>query len=253
MIRVGINGILGRMGQELVQGLKASDKFLLVGGIDLHSPEEGGAYLVTEDAGKLYPRCDVIIDFSLPEGALAALENCLKYKKPLVTGTTGLSQSQLQKFRLAGREIPLVQSFNFSVGINLLLRLVQEAARVLGATADIEIVEKHHRMKKDAPSGTALMLAEKIARELNRSEQETFVFGRQGKNLNRGDEIGIHAVRGGSVVGEHTIYFLGKNENVTLSHQALNRRIFVDGALRAAEWVLGKPAGLYTMNDVLAE
>ncbi len=253
MIKIAINGILGRMGQELVTALQDSETFQLVGGLDARVEAGPHDYPVTADPAQVLPRCDVAIDFSGPSGAMDILQSCLKYQKPLVSGTTGLTPEQRDAFRQASHAIPIVQSFNFSVGINLLLKLVELAARILKESVDIEIVEKHHRFKKDAPSGTALLLAERIARELNLSGEDAFVFGRHGKELQRGKEIGLHAVRGGAVVGEHSVFFLGENENVTLHHQALNRRIFVDGALRAAKWVLDKPAGLYTMDQVLSE
>ncbi len=239
------------MGSELVSVLTGHKEFELVGGADLRAEEIAAGVPVSADPAKVVSAADVVIDFSLPEGAMRVLQACVNARKPLVTGTTGPDPSQMKKFQTAAQQIPIVQSFNFSIGINLLLRLTGIAAEMLGGRADAEIVETHHRQKKDAPSGTALLLAEKIAKSSGRSLEDAAQFGRHGKNLQRENEIGIHSLRGGSVIGEHQVSFFGENENVILTHQALNRRIFVDGALLAARWITGKPAGLYGMDDVL--
>ncbi len=251
MIKVVINGIWGRMGQELARAISSDEKFELVGGVDTRAGEWGTGIPVVSEGDQIIPKAEVVIDFSLPAGALNILESCVRNGKPLVTGTTGFESGQLEKFRSAGAGIGIVQAFNFSIGINLLLRVVTQAAGVLQGKSDIEIVETHHRMKKDAPSGTALMLAQKLAETLNRPPEDRLLFGRHGRELQRLDEIGIHSVRGGSVVGEHQVLFLGENENLTFSHQALNRKIFVDGALQAAEWIVRQKPGLYSMQDVL--
>ena len=251
MIRIVINGIAGRMGREILSVLEARPKFSLIGGIDLKKIEGKDHIQVSQNPMDLLPKTDVVIDFSLPQGALNVLYACLTLQKPLVTGTTGLTEEEIEKFRKAGDKIPVVQAFNFSIGINLLVELVTQAARVLKDKTDTEIVEIHHRMKKDAPSGTALMLAEAIARGRGQEISENITIGRRGKDLSRGSEIGIHSLRGGTVIGEHEVHFFGMNENLTFSHRALNRKIFVDGALTAAEWIVHQKPGYYRMKDVL--
>jgi 4-hydroxy-tetrahydrodipicolinate reductase len=251
MIRIAINGISGRMGKELVSAITRNQNFKLIGGIDpvSDSPIEG--IKISHNADKVLPDADVVIDFSLPEGAMQILRDCLKWKKSLVSGTTGLTESQLGQFKSAGKTIPIVQAFNYSIGINLMLKLVAIAAQVLRDKCDVEIVETHHRRKKDAPSGTAIILANQIAKQMNLLGKENIKYGRFGKDVPRGKEIGIHSLRGGSVIGDHTAYFFGENENLFIGHQALNRKIFVDGALLAAQWIVNKKNGLYSMQDVL--
>ena len=251
MLRIALNGISGRMGRELVSSITSNRDFKLIGGIDPMSDSPIEGIKVSHTADKILPDADVVIDFSLPEGAMQILGACQKMKKPLVTGTTGLTEDQLKKFKAAGKTIPIVQAFNYSVGINLMLKLVAMAAQVLKGKCDVEIVETHHRRKKDAPSGTALTLANRIAEELHLSDKKDLKFGRYGKDVPRGKEIGIHSLRGGSVIGEHTVSFFGENENLSIAHQALNRKIFVDGALLAAQWIVTKKNGLYSMQDVL--
>jgi 4-hydroxy-tetrahydrodipicolinate reductase len=251
MVKIVINGYAGRMGREIISGLKLSHKFNIVGGIDLKITEKDEVFKVTHNPSDVVPLTDIVIDFSLPEGALKILESCVTYGKALVTGTTGLDKEQLRVFKQAAEKIPIVQAFNFSIGINLLNQLVKQTVAVLGDLADIEIVEHHHRHKKDAPSGTAVMLAKTITESLGRSYDESLKFGRYGADSAREKEIGIHSIRGGSVIGEHQIFFLGDNENLVLVHQAQNRKLFVTGVLKAIEWVWKKPAGLYSMKEVL--
>lgn len=251
MLKVAINGIMGRMGQELVSALDQSKEFDLIGGIDPSPQKKLRGIKVTQEPAELLPQADVLIDFSLPQGAMQILNACLMERKALVTGTTGLNEEQLSTFEQAAQSIPIVQAFNFSIGITLMIKLVGMAAKTLKNKADVEIVEKHHRMKKDSPSGTAILLAKEIVAKMELTEKEIFKFGRRGKNLSRGSEIGMHSLRGGSVIGEHIAFFFGENENLSIGHQALNRKIFVDGALLAAKWIVGKNKGLYSMLDVL--
>lgn len=251
MIKVAVNGALGRMGREVIRALRERTEFSPVGGIDRISGEVEGGIPVHTEADEIVSRADVVIDFSLPAGTAQIVKVCSRLKTPLISGTTGLSADQMNLLHESGSEIAVVYAANFSIGINLLLRLVEITAGVLKEKADVEIVETHHRMKKDAPSGTALLLAQRITETLGKSADSALQFGRHGKELSRGKEIGIHSLRGGSVIGEHQVYFFAENENLVLSHQALNRKIFVDGALLAAEWILNQPAGFYSMQDVL--
>jgi 4-hydroxy-tetrahydrodipicolinate reductase len=194
---------------------------------------------------------DVAIDFSLPEGTMKFLPVCREKTIPMVIGTTGLTESQLAEIADSAGKIPIVHASNYSMGINLLCRLVEKAAGTLGDEYDIEVVEVHHRFKQDAPSGTALMLADSACKGLNRELPETAIHGRSGKQPRKKGEIGIHAVRLGDTVGEHRVYFGNLGETVTLGHSAHTRDTFVRGALRAAVWVTGKGPGLYSMQDVL--
>ncbi|ADM08905.1 dihydrodipicolinate reductase [Parvularcula bermudensis HTCC2503] len=204
-----------------------------------------------EPSGGVESGIDVVIDFSSGRGAVAAADACRQVKAPLVTGTTGLTDEEQAAIKQAAEDIPIVQSGNMSVGINVLLHLVEIAGKQLDGF-DVEILETHHRRKIDAPSGTALMLGEAAARGQGVSLSERAVFERYGQvgPRNHG-EIGFAVTRGGGVRGEHAVKFLAETETVTLGHTALDRSLFAEGALRAAGWVIGKPSGLYTMRDVL--
>ncbi|GAB4339859.1 MAG: 4-hydroxy-tetrahydrodipicolinate reductase [Calditrichia bacterium] len=252
MLKIAINGIMGRMGQELVRQINAYPDFELVGGIDRQKPEEKYPYPVETNPETVVALADVVIDFSLPAGAIAVLKACRNSGKKLVTGTTGFSDEEMKFFREAAREIAIVQAFNFSIGINLLAVALEMVSGVVGRKSDIEITEVHHRHKKDAPSGTALLLAGAVWQGMGATNDEApLVFGREGRNLARGSEIAVHSLRGGSVVGEHTVHFLGENESLTFTHKAQNRGLFADGALMAARWVAEQTPGLYGMSEVL--
>jgi 4-hydroxy-tetrahydrodipicolinate reductase len=195
---------------------------------------------------------DVMIDFSLPAGTMKCIDACEAKKVPMVIGTTGLDGAQLERLGAAAKKIPIVFAPNMSVGVNLLLSIVGGVAKALGDGYDVEIVEMHHRFKKDAPSGTALKLAEEIAKAAGRDLRKHAVYGREGiVGERKPGEIGIHAVRGGDVVGEHTITFAGLGERIELTHKAASRETFARGALRAAKFLLCKKPGLYSMLDVL--
>jgi 4-hydroxy-tetrahydrodipicolinate reductase len=263
MISIALFGATGRLGQEIV---KAADRrefsfsSLLASANNQYISRDLGAELglgslgvtVSAPQGAL-PQADVVIDVSSPEGTSLALDLCVKQKLPLLVATTGLSADILQKIEESAKQIPIVQAANLSVGVNVLARMVEFAAKTLGASFDIEIVEAHHRKKKDSPSGTALLLANAAAAGRALDLATAARHGRQGIVGERAaSEIGLHAVRGGSVVGDHQVLFLGDGERVTLSHMAESRAVFAYGALRAARWLVGKPAGKYTMGDVLA-
>ncbi len=197
-------------------------------------------------------RCDVLIDFTAPEASLHHLEKAAAARTAMVIGTTGFTPDNMEKIRALTRQIPCVLAPNMSVGVNVLFKVIRDLTRLLGPGYDVEIVEAHHRFKKDAPSGTALRLAEAVAEARGRSLHEVGLYERHGVIGERPQEvIGLQTVRGGDVVGEHTVFFLGMGERIEVTHRAHSRDNFARGAVTAAKWVVGKPAGLYSMQDVL--
>lgn len=200
---------------------------------------------------KLQDTPDVLIDFSLPEGTIGWLDICREQNIAMVIGTTGLTPSQQVEVADASSKIAIVHAANMSVGINVLLKVVAEVARALGEDYDIEISETHHRFKKDAPSGTALALAKSICAATGKDPGEALIYGRGGQCPRKPGEIGMHALRVGDTVGEHTVHFGNLGETISIGHVAHTRDTFTRGALRAAQWVSNKPAGLYSMHDVL--
>jgi 4-hydroxy-tetrahydrodipicolinate reductase len=205
-----------------------------------------------DDLGKEIGACDVVIDFSHPSATEAVNRACLGGGKPLVIGTTGHSEEQRASIEAASKSLPIVFSPNFSVGVNALFWLTREAARMLGEDFDLEVTEMHHRLKKDAPSGTAKKLAEILSDVRKLDYARNVRHGREGQVGERpSNEIGVHSIRGGDVVGDHTVTFAASGERLELTHKASSRETFAAGALRAACWVVGKPPGLYSMQDVL--
>lgn len=240
MARIGIIGSAGRMGQALGAAVVAVGHELS-GGID----REG-------DVAALAQASDVLVDFSAPGALEFTLDAAIAAGKPIVVGTTGLEERHHWLIDAAAVSIPVLQTGNTSLGVTLLAHLVREAAERLGEDWDIEIVETHHRMKVDAPSGTALLLGEAAARGRHVGLKDVAVRGRDGiTGAREAGTIGFAALRGGSVAGDHTIHFLTDNERLSLSHMAENRGIFARGAVRAAQWLLGRAPGRYTMPDVL--
>lgn len=260
VLAIGIHGAAGRMGMRLIQLIAADPALRLAAAFEsARHPDLGknaGAIAGAEASDVVLSilddvrePLDAMIDFSHPEGTLRVVEVCRQRKIPLVIGTTGLDPQQRAAIAESAREIPLLMAPNMSRAVNLLERLVGEAARVIGKSADIEIVERHHRLKKDSPSGTALRLAE-IAGQAVESSQ--FIYGRHGLIGERPTgEIGVHALRTGDNPGEHTVIFGLMGETLELTHRAINRDGFARGALDAAKFLPGKPAGLYSMSDVL--
>ena len=240
MARIGIIGSAGRMGQALGAAVVAAGHELS-GGID----REG-------DLTALAQASDVLVDFSAPGALEFTLDAAIAAGKPIVVGTTGLEERHHWLIDAAAVSIPVLQTGNTSLGVTLLAHLVREAAERLGEDWDIEIVETHHRMKVDAPSGTALLLGEAAARGRHVGLKDVAVRGRDGiTGAREAGTIGFAALRGGSVAGDHTIHFLTDNERLSLSHMAENRGIFARGAVRVAQWLLGRAPGRYTMPDVL--
>jgi len=202
--------------------------------------------------GPALPKGDVVIDFTEPSGTLGILPEVAKAKKAIVIGTTGFSPKETVRIRDFAKQIPCVLSPNMSVGVNLVFKILADTARVTGDDYDVEIVELHHRFKKDAPSGTAMKMAEVIAGTLNRDLDKVGVFARKGViGERKKKEIGIQSLRGGDVVGEHTVIFAGPGERIEITHRAHSRDNFARGALLAARWIAGRPPGLYNMQDVL--
>ncbi|HEY9584082.1 MAG TPA: 4-hydroxy-tetrahydrodipicolinate reductase [Candidatus Paceibacterota bacterium] len=240
-IRFVVTGSKGKMGKTLVACAQARPaEFEVAGQVDMG------------DNLGVIGQADVVVDFSSPDLTYDLTRLCVHNKKPIIIGTTGQTGEEPARIRWAAECVPVVKATNFSTGVNTLFWLTRKAAEILGPGFDLEIVETHHRMKKDAPSGTAKSLAEILAEVRGTQLKEVARHGRQGIVGERTTtEIGIHAVRGGDVVGDHTVIFASIGERVELTHKASSRETFANGALRAAQWVVGKPPGLYSMMDVL--
>ena len=253
MISVIINGICGQMGRAVYAAIQAQNgAFSAVAGVDPFDCTTTFACPVYKTLDEVQEKADVIIDFSIPATTPDILRYALEKKTPVVIGTTGLGERELKLLRSASDRIPVFQTGNMSLGVNLQVELVQLAASTLGASFDVEIIETHHRKKVDSPSGTALMLANAVASIS--PEDEEFVYGRHEKNKRRTDnEIGIHSVRGGTVVGEHQVQFIGNDEIIEISHRAFSKQVFAQGALRAARFLASKQSGLYNMKNVFSE
>lgn len=248
MIQVLISGCSGRMGGVLTQLISRERDMEVVGGIDPHPSER--AYPIFPDLAQCTVTGDVIIDFSAPGTTEELIKEAMKRKTPVVIATTGLSESDTELIDEASRSIALFRSGNMSLGINLVQNLISQAVKVLGSGFDVEIIEKHHRMKKDSPSGTALMLADSVRDA--REDAVHYTYGREGADtLRAGDEVGIHAVRGGTIVGDHEVLFAGEDELISIRHQAFSRQVFATGAIAAARFLSTRRAGLYSMKDII--
>ncbi len=250
-VALAICGALGRMGSRIsALAAESPEQFRLVAAIDRLPP--GSSETAPGVQSELPAGVDVLIDFSAPVATRAMIASCVKRKTAMVIGTTGLNAADHALIDEAAKSIPILQAANTSVGVNVLLATVAQCARQLGDAYDIEIVEAHHNQKKDSPSGTALLLAQAICEATGRDIDSTLVHGRHGGDtLRKAGTIGMHAVRMGDVVGEHTVYFAAQGERIEVKHTASTRDTFARGALRAAEYVVGKKPGRYTMRDVL--
>lgn len=273
MLPIIVTGAAGRMGREIIASIVESGKCQLFG-----ATERAGCEQMGQDAGIVagveatgvvlvnslktllegHPKLSkmtrgpVIIDFTSPESTLLHLQYAIKYRLPMVIGTTGFTPAQSEEVRKAGKKIPLVASPNMSVGVNTLFRLVELTSKILGADYDVEVIEAHHRLKKDSPSGTAVRIAEILAKTLKRDYPSDFNFHRYGMIGERPKkEIGLQVIRGGDIVGDHTVMYCGQGERVEVKHIATSRKTFADGSLRAAQWVSQKKYGCYDMMDVL--
>ena len=251
MIRMIMHGCSGRMGRMISSLAAEDDSLKIVAGVDVFDKGDLG-YPVFPSLAECTEEADVVVDFSNAKAVDALLDTCLERKLPVVLCTTGLSEEQLSRVEEAAGSIAILKSANMSLGINVLLKLVADAAKILaGSGFDMEIVEKHHNRKVDAPSGTAIALAESLNEAME--GQYHFVYDRSGVRQPRdAKEIGVSAVRGGTIVGDHDVIFAGPDEVVTFSHQAYSRAVFGKGALEAARFLAGKPAGRYDMSDVIA-
>ena len=241
MTRIAINGSKGKMGQALIEAINSSSQSDFGAGFDK------GDNLIDSISN-----FEVLIDFSRPEASLNALAVCKDAGKAMVIGTTGFTDSELELIGQASKEIPIVFAPNMSVGVNLTLKILETSAKVIGPDSSIEIIEAHHRYKVDSPSGTALKMGEVIANALGRNLSECAVYGREGIEEPRDmNTIGFSSIRGGDVVGEHTVAFFMDGERVEITHKASSRMIYANGAVRAANWLSDKSSGLYSMQDVL--
>ena len=259
MIRIAVAGAAGRMGQNLVQAVDDHPEATLGAASERPGSETLGQAVGAEgqvrlvgDLAAVAADFDVLIDFTGPQATMQHVDLCREHGRALVIGTTGLDAQQEERLRQAAADIPIVYAPNMSVGVNLTFKLVELAARALGDTTDIEILEAHHRHKVDAPSGTALKLGRIVAEVLGRDLEHDAVYGREGQTGARDRRtIGFATVRGGDIVGEHTTLFAGEGERVEITHKASSRGIFASGAVRAAVWVAGSGPGLFDMQDVL--
>ena len=241
MTRIAINGSKGKMGQTLVDAVNLNKSATLGAGVD-----KG------DNLNDSLQDFDVLIDFSRPEASLKAISICKNSGKAMVIGTTGFSDDELKVIKQASTQIPIVFAPNMSVGVNLTLKLLETSAKVIGKDSSIEIIETHHRYKVDSPSGTALKMGEVIANALGRDLAKCAVYGREGIDEPRDlNTIGFSSIRGGDVVGDHTVTFFMEGERVEITHKASSRMIYANGAVRAANWLSDKPSGLYSMQDVL--
>ncbi|MGY4675945.1 4-hydroxy-tetrahydrodipicolinate reductase [Ursidibacter arcticus] len=263
-LKIGVVGAGGRMGRQLIQAVHNAQ------GVELGAAfERKGSSLVGTDAGELAgigqlgvavsddlasqaDKFDLLIDFTRPEGTLEHIVFCVAHQKQMIIGTTGFDDAGKQAIQNASEKIAIVFASNYSVGVNLVFKLLEKAAKVMGDYCDIEVIEAHHRHKVDAPSGTALSMGEHIAKTLGRDLKTHGVFAREGITGERKrDEIGFATIRAGDVVGEHSVWFADEGERVEIAHKASSRMTFANGAVRAAKWLQQKQNGLFDMTDVL--
>jgi len=264
VIKAGVLGAAGRMGQRIISLIAQTEGITLAGAVERKAHPllgkemyadigRGGLPVrLTDDLNSILPEIDVVIDFTDVTTTLVSIEATAAQKIPAVIGTTGFSPSESVQLKEMMKEIPSVFSPNMSIGVNLMFKIVDEVARVLKDQCDVEIIEAHHRLKKDAPSGTAVRLSRIVAEGLQQNLDTAGVYGRKGiVGERKPGEIGVHAVRAGDIVGEHTVLFAGTGERFEITHRAHSRDTFAGGAVRAAIWVAGKQPGNYSMADVL--
>lgn len=263
MLKIAIAGASGRMGRMLVEAVLAADDLALAGALDIASSpalgQDAAAFLgrtsqvlITADFDAGLSGADVLIDFTRPEGTLAHLEACRRHGVKAVIGTTGFTDAQESQISAHAQHLALVVAPNMSVGVNVVLKLLDMAARALNQGYDIEVIEAHHRHKVDAPSGTALKMGEVLANALGRDLAQCGVYTREGVTGERDPStIGFATIRGGDIVGDHTVLFAGTGERIEISHKSSSRAGYAQGSLRAARYLAGKPSGLFDMEDVL--
>ncbi|MBI5327515.1 MAG: 4-hydroxy-tetrahydrodipicolinate reductase [Deltaproteobacteria bacterium] len=264
MVKIVVTGAAGRMGRSIINVIRETSGAELVGTVEKNGYADIGkdagevagsgklGIKLTDNFEKAIKKADCVIDFTFPEATMHHLDIALKSDIAMVIGTTGFSHHQRERFKEVGGQMQIVAAPNMSVGVNLLLKIVSDMARVLGRDYDVEIIEAHHRLKKDAPSGTAMRLAEVLAHSLNRDLDKVAVYERHGIiGERKPEEIGIQTIRAGDIVGDHTIIFGGLGERLEVTHRAQSRETFARGAVMAAQWVVKQPKGLYDMQDVL--
>jgi 4-hydroxy-tetrahydrodipicolinate reductase len=263
-VKAAVLGAAGRMGQRIIHFIAQSEGIALHGAVERAEHPLLGQNVqdfvnipglqvkLTDDLRNVLPEIDVVIDFTDARGTLTTIDAIAAAKKAVVIGTTGLSAPESDGLKKKLSHVPCVFSPNMSVGVNLMFQIVGNVARILKDDYDVEIVEAHHRMKKDAPSGTAVRLADILAESLERDIESVGTYGRKGViGERKPQEIGIHAVRGGDIVGEHTVLFAGLGERIEITHRAHSRDTFAAGAVKAARWIVDQPPGIYGMGDVL--
>jgi 4-hydroxy-tetrahydrodipicolinate reductase len=264
MIKVAVTGAAGRMGGRIITLITEAEGMEIAGAVEMDGHVKLGddagyvagcgnlGVAITASLEEALTNADVLIDFTWPEVTIGNAEVCERLGKAMVVGTTGLNQEQRDIISRVAEASPVVFAPNMSVGVNVCFKLLKDMAKTLGEGFDIEIVELHHKKKKDSPSGTAVRMGEIVADALDRDYQKVANYHREGMCGERSqEEIGMQTVRGGDIVGEHTVYFIGMGERIELTHRAMSRDMFARGAVRAADWLAEKPAGLYDMQDVL--
>lgn len=264
MINIAVCGAAGRMGQRIINSIQESEGVQLSGVLErLAHPLVGQdvglvagcgplGVKISDNLNAVIAGCDVLIDFTSPKVSLKNLEACGLQKKSIVIGSTGFTPEERELAVELARDIPAILAPNMSVGVNVCFKILKDIAATLGDDFDVEIVESHHRLKVDAPSGTAVRMGQVVAEALGRDYDKVANFHREGiTGVRTKEEIGMQTIRGGDIVGEHTVYFIGMGERIELSHRAMTRDMFSRGAVRAAKWVVGKTPGLYDMQDVL--
>ena len=262
-VRVAIAGAGGRMGRALLEAASATSGVVLAAALEAPASPLAGrdaaelgagakGVKIDTDPAQALRQADVLVDFTRPEGTLRHVQACVAARRGLVIGTTGFDAAQLARIREAAAAIPIVMAPNMSVGVNVTMRLVEMAARALGSDYDVEVFEIHHKLKVDAPSGTALKLGEVAARARGQTLESDGVFGRHGVTGERkAGTIGFSVARGGDVVGDHTVFFAGPGERIEITHRSTSRATYAQGAMRAALFLAGRAPGLYDMQDVL--
>lgn len=264
MLRVAVTGVTGRMGKTIVEAISNTDGVVLGAASDRSSSPALGQDVgplcglsplgisVVDDLDECQQDFDVLIDFSSPESSMKHVELCVAAGKKLVIGTTGFSDEQKEQIRLAGESVAIVFAPNMSVGVNLCFKILEQAAKVLAEGFDVEIIEAHHRYKKDAPSGTALKMGEIVAEATGRKLDDCAVYGREGIIGERdANTIGFETIRAGDIVGDHTVMFAGAGERIEITHKSSSRMTYASGSIRAALWLGSKELGLFDMQDVL--
>jgi len=264
MAKIAISGASGRMGLNLIKACFQNESADFSAAIEREGSESLGAdaaeiagigkqgVLVVSDLTSVLADFDVIVDFTRPDACIEKLDECVRNNKAMVIGTTGFTESQKEQISLAAKTIPVVLAPNMGIGVNVTLKLLELAAKAIGESVDIEVIEAHHKHKVDAPSGTALIMGEVVAEAMGKKLEDCAVYAREGITGEReGGTIGFSTIRAGDIVGEHTVMFADEGERIEITHKATSRMTFATGAVRAACWLSGQSAGLYDMQDVL--